>query len=364
MPSEPFEISDAEFAAIRAAKEDLKRQFAARAVCNAFSYRNVGRDVDLLVDELVREEPDNPRGLPLYYPAHEFVVELYHNRGAFEPLAHMYAGANRWNGAFLDPFLDQLEQSGRADLIEKVCTSILRGARALFFYHRIEREHGGAYRVEQIKNEVLAGYDKGIAWMDRVGRVETGQKLREQREALAEERFAKLPPASDLRKIDETLFWELIGSARAAASDPVEQAVAIGEKLKAFKAPEIRRFAAIYARLMKQLYHWNVWALAYAARDGCSDDSFAEFRTWLILRGDPVLVALAIGDPTSAARLVPKDPDLADGTLLPIIDEAYLARSGKTIDLPATDLEKPKGKEWPEEEFEIWFPQLVRHYAA
>jgi hypothetical protein len=276
----------------------------------------------------------------------------------------MYGNHNRWNSAFLDEFLPRLEQAGRPDLIENVCTNIARRARALFFYHRIEREYGLDYKVEQIKNEVLGVYDKGIEWMERVGRPEAGEKLREQRDALCEERFPKLPPVSDLRKIDEQVFWELIGRSRGDAVGAMEQVAVIGELLKTFKAADIRRFASIYAKLMKQLYHWNAWALAYAARDGCSDDAFMEFRTWLILQADPALIALAVQDPTAAARHVPKDPELPDESLLPVIDEAYLARAGKTTDLPATELEKPKGKEWPEERFDEWFPELVRHYAS
>ena len=88
------------------------------------------------------------------------------------------------------------------------------------------------------------------------------------------------------------VFWELIGRSRADAPGTTEQVAVLGALLKAFKATEIKRFGAIYAGLMKHLYHWNVWALAYAARDGCSDGAFKEFRNWLILQGDPALLEL------------------------------------------------------------------------
>ena len=72
--------------------------------------------------------------------------------------------------------------------------------------------------------------------------------------------------------------------------------------MRAFGAAQIKRFGSLYAKLMRKLYHWDVWALAYAARDGCSDAAFEEFRTWLILQGDPALVALAVTDTARAAE--------------------------------------------------------------
>jgi hypothetical protein len=47
-----------------------------------------------------------------------------------------------------------------------------------------------------------------------------------------------------------------------------------------------------------------------------------------------------------------------------MIEEAYLLRTGSTLELPSIDLDKPKGKEWTEEAFVTIYPQLVRHYAS
>ncbi|HZI29135.1 MAG TPA: DUF4240 domain-containing protein, partial [Gemmatimonadaceae bacterium] len=142
------------------------------------------------------------------------------------------------------------------------------------------------------------------------------------------------------------------------------QLAVLGELLRAFKAADIKRFGSLYARNMRKLYHWNVWALAYAARGGCSDDAFEEFRAWLILQGDPGLLDLAVKDPARAALHVPADPELPDGACVWMIQEAHLQRTGVPLELPMIDLDKPKGKEWPEEAFEAMFPELVRYYAT
>ena len=243
-------------------------------------------------------------------------------------------------------------------------TSGARRTRAEFFYQRPGRDYGAHARVEESKNYALEAYSQGIDWMTRLGRLEAAERLTEERNALAEERVASLPPPSDLRRIDEPVFWELISKSRSDVPSTLEQFVALGDSLRAFKAAEIKRFGAHYTRLMKQLYHWNVWALAYAARGGCSDEAFGEFRAWLILQGDPAFVALAVADPTQAAERVPREPDLPDGPGLSMIEEAYFQRKGASLDLPPIDLDKPKGKEWTEATFATMYPQLVRHYAS
>jgi len=251
----------------------------------------------------------------------------------------------------------------RFDLIEQLWTSIARLTRAEFFHQRPGREYGEHARVEECKNYALEAYAQGIDWMSRLGRFEAAERLMNDLNALRDERFADLPPPSDLRRIHEQVFWELISKARSGAPTTLEQLAALGESLRAFKAAEIKRFGSFYTKLMKQLYHWNVWALAYAARGGCSDWAFEEFRAWLILQGDPALCALAITEPAKAAERVPPEPDLPDGPCLAMIQEAYLMRTGSSLELPSIDLDKPKGKEWTAAAFAAIYPELVRHYA-
>ena len=47
-----------------------------------------------------------------------------------------------------------------------------------------------------------------------------------------------------------------------------------------------------------------------------------------------------------------------------MIEEAYLMRTGSSLERPSIDLDKPKGKGWTEAEFATIYPQLVRHYTS
>lgn len=333
-----------------------------QALKNAFTYRSLRHDLDRLLDDTDRAmfAEANLAGRGLYAVASEFVLDCYYERGALEPLVKSYSGQPYRVASRFDRLLRHLQEAQRADLIERFWTSIARLTRAEFFYQRPRRDHGDHAGAEEFKNYALEAYAQGIDWMTRLGRLDAAERLTEERDALREERLPSLPAPSDLRRIDEPVFWELISRSRAPTT--LEQLAILGESLRAFKAAEIKRFGSLYANLMKKLYHWNVWALAYAARGGASDAAFEAFRTWLILRGDPALVELAVKDPTRAAERIPPEPDLPEGHCLSMIEEAYFLRTGSSLEPPSIDLDKPKGKEWTEEAFAASYPQLVRHY--
>lgn len=336
------------------------------ALKEAIGYRDYGRDVSWVLDDLNRPFHAAPRilGLGLYAPAAEFVLDCYYEKGALEPIVQVKSQrAYRTAGVF-DELLQHLQKAERHDLIERLWIAVARRARTEFLMVRLGPDADRqAFAIEQQKKLALEGYDHAIDWMARLGRHEAVQQLTGEREALREERFAALTPVSDLRKMDEPVFWELISRSRSEGPPTREQLAVLGELLRTFKAPDIKRFGSLYARNMRNLYHWNVWALAYAARGGCSDDAFQEFRTWLILQGDPALLGLAVEDPARAATFVPADPDLPDGPCIWMIEEAYLQRKGAPLELPAIDLDTPRGKEWPENDLDAIFPDLVRHYA-
>ena len=353
---------------------DLAREADAEAVerdrqalKDAFTYRDYGHDLwQVLLKDVDRPffAPLRILGLPRI-AASDFVEDCYFEKGALEPLAKAYSECNRWNPARLGRLLPLLEEARLFDAMERVCTGIARQARSRYFAERAGRNGQCSEAwLETFKDYALEAYDQAIAWMTRIGRVETAEQLGEQRIAVVEGRLPALPPVSGLRRIDEPTFWEVVSRSRSGAETLDDQLTALEGLLQTFSAADIRRFGSVYARAMRKLHHWNVWALAYAARDGCSDDSFMAFRTWLILQGDPALVDQAAADPAAAARRVPRDPELPDGTLLSMIEEAYLRRKGAPFEPPMMGHGQPKGREWPEDRLGEIHPALVAHYRS
>ncbi|HZI27387.1 MAG TPA: DUF4240 domain-containing protein, partial [Gemmatimonadaceae bacterium] len=241
------------------------------ALKEAFSYRDYRQDLDWLLND--RDRPFHAAmrilGLGYYAPAAEFVLDCYYEKGALEPIVRIKSSqAYRVAGRF-DELLHHLQKAQRHDLIERLWISVVRLARAEFLSVRHSSDPGQRpYVVDQQKNVALDGYDHAIDWMTRLGRLDAIRQLTEERDAMREERFAALPPASDLRRMDEEVFWEVISRALSEGPTTPEQLAVLGELLRAFKAADIKRFGSLYARNMRKLYHWNVWALAYAARGG------------------------------------------------------------------------------------------------
>jgi len=332
---------------------------------NAFSYRSLRHDLDLVLEDTDRAmfAEANLAGHGLYSVASEFGLDCYYERGALEPLVKSYSGQPFRVASRFDRLLQHLEEAQRLDLIEHFWTSIARLTRAEFIYQRPRRDHGDHAGAEEFKNYALEAYAQGIEWLTRLDRLDASQLLSRERNELLEERWPSLPAPSDLRRIDEPVFWKLTSEAHARTSTTLEQLAHLSDSLKAFGANEVRRFYSIYARNMKRLYHWNVWAIAFAARGGCSDAAFEAFRTWLILQGDPALVTLAVTAPVEAAERVPHEPDLPDGNCLSMIEEVYLLRTGSSLEPTSIDLDEPKGTEWTEAGFAATHPQLVRRYS-
>ena len=336
-----------------------------QAMKESFAYRDIEADTDMGLQNLDRPIFAESRygGYGAYWKFEPFVVDCYFEKGALEPLAKRYSGHVYPVADALNRILDAISAAGRVDLMEKLWTGVTRRSRAAFYAEKPGRHFLDQEYSDRAKRNALQAYEDAIDWLTRMGAATAVARMEKERDALRDGRMPELPPVSDKPKMDEALFWEILASSRAEAPELPDQLVTLEQLLVRFDPREIKRFATLYGKYMKQLYHWNAWALAYAARGGCSDDSFMEFRTWLILQGDPILLDQAVKDRTAAAPRVPRDPEMPEGSLLPLVDEVYLARSGTTFEWPTIDLEAPKGREWPEDELDTRFPELARHYA-
>lgn len=84
----------------------------------------------------------------------------------------------------------------------------------------------------------------------------------------------------------EAQFWQIIQkSFDACSGNTDEQAGTLANELHKLHADEIAAFARHFATYHRQAYSWDLWGAAYLINGGCSDDGFADFRSWLISRG-------------------------------------------------------------------------------
>jgi predicted DNA-binding WGR domain protein len=97
-------------------------------------------------------------------------------------------------------------------------------------------------------------------------------------------------PVKSVQKFDNMrleLFWNLIESS-LQHKNLEKQANYIKKELKKLTKSDIVEFQNIFNNLDNKIYTWDLWAAAYTIQSGCSDDSFMDFRAWLITRGKTV----------------------------------------------------------------------------
>jgi hypothetical protein len=104
-------------------------------------------------------------------------------------------------------------------------------------------------------------------------------------------------------------FWDIIAASRSGF-DPEDidgsmdrQVARLHELLSALSVEEVRAFEKFFDERMAEAYSRpkrikhgrpldGLWAVAYNIGGGCSDDSFDDFRSWLISMGQEVYEAV------------------------------------------------------------------------
>ena len=107
----------------------------------------------------------------------------------------------------------------------------------------------------------------------------------------------------------EDAFWKLIHSSHKMAEGDFEtQQEILGEKLRKLTPQEIILFDNQFRKLRGEACTWDIWGAAYIINGGCGDDSFMDFRGWLIAQGEKSY-ARTRSNPDTLAKV---DPDRFD----------------------------------------------------
>lgn len=167
----------------------------------------------------------------------------------------------------------------------------------------------------------------------------------------------------------EEHFWQIIQSSFDACSGNTdEQAKALAVELRKLSPGETASFARQFSTHRRQAYSWDLWGAAYLINGGCSDDGFADFRSWLISRGRE-WYHQALTNPDSLADY----PDLEsrDASFEEFAYVASQVHEKLAGDLPdssfAPDPDEPAGAEWKEDDeetFQTRWPKLSARFPT
>ncbi len=125
-------------------------------------------------------------------------------------------------------------------------------------------------------------------------------------------------------------FWKIIDTVRAVNLEPDDVAASVQAFLETLPLSEVLEFNNELQLRRVESFRWDLWAVAYIANGGCSDDGFEYFRAWLIAKGRAYFEA-ALADPIRAAAEAKFDENECEQTLYAAVT-AYHDRTG---DLPS-----------------------------
>lgn len=170
--------------------------------------------------------------------------------------------------------------------------------------------------------------------------------------------------------MDEDTFWAIIEASRAEA-DPMSmdegdhQPAVLTEMLKARTPAEVCGFHAMFHRLHRRAYHWDLWAAAYIILGGCSDDGFTDFRSGLIGLGKKAYYD-ALSDPNTLAREADRGVDFSQEALAYAASYAYEALTEGAemqVESEPPHPARPAGVEWDEDTVHEKYPVLAKRFA-
>ncbi|MCP4137544.1 MAG: DUF4240 domain-containing protein [bacterium] len=129
----------------------------------------------------------------------------------------------------------------------------------------------------------------------------------------------------------EDTFWGLIDESLSKTSTSEEQIEYLQKQMLSLEEEAIIGFHYQFDKVYFNSYTSELWATAYVACGGCSDDGFDYFRCWVISRGKDVYNN-ALKNPDSLVtefdKLSDDDfPELED--MLSLADDAISQKTGK-----------------------------------
>jgi len=165
---------------------------------------------------------------------------------------------------------------------------------------------------------------------------------------------------SNRRVMDEQNFWDIIRRVKEESYHYTERPGRLQTRLLTYPVEAIEKFDGFFQEKMDKSYTWNLWALAYLAFGGCSDDSFSDFRAWLISEGQNVFESvLADHDSIIDLRI---EPQQLEGYLY-VTAKAYELKTKNSIPRHASEILKPSGEEWNEDDdLKLRYPRLWNHF--
>jgi len=205
--------------------------------------------------------------------------------------------------------------------------------------------------------QTLEFLDRFISEMQKINAEEEIEKAKTIKQSIYNLQKPKPKKTTDKRKMDEILFWDLIETSRNESDINSEFLEVLQNKLEAMSTTEIKKFKKHLLEKMNELYHWDIWALAYIVRGGCGDDAFDYFSAWVVSKGKDVFEMIKNMQTENFKELFfQEDPQLEE--FMYVANEAYENKKSEGMSEPRVKSVAISGKEWDEKNICTAYPKL------
>lgn len=165
--------------------------------------------------------------------------------------------------------------------------------------------------------------------------------------------------------MDEDKFWQIIQTTKDNSNgDFEEQQEELVNELRKLPPDDIILFGNRFRYFRGQANTWELWGAIYIIHGGCGDDSFNDFREWVIGQGKDFYYK-TIKDPES---LVEVETDKVDGVewegLGYVHSTVFKELTGQEMEYLFKEKQETTGLEWEEESEDLknMFPKLYAKY--
>ena len=135
----------------------------------------------------------------------------------------------------------------------------------------------------------------------------------------------------DIMDMNKDTFWEFIeGAKEQCGRDMAFMARWLEGRLLGMQPEQVLKFYAALSGYKEAANKYGLWTAAVLIKeDGCSDDRFIDFRTWLIAQGKEIYMA-ALENPDSLAG-VERYGNCEFASLNYVGYDAYKESTGRSI---------------------------------
>lgn len=167
--------------------------------------------------------------------------------------------------------------------------------------------------------------------------------------------------------MDEDKFWQIIQLTKEKAKNDFEkQQEELAKQLRKLTPSDIIFFGNRFRFFRGEANTWEVWGAIYIILGGCGDDSFNDFREWIIGQGKEFYYK-TIKDPET---LVDVEKELIEETewegLGYVPDTIFEEITGQDLVHSFQENFETAGNEWKEEgdDLKKMFPKLYAKYPV